>query len=557
MLVVGFLIQLNIQAQTKSTVIKNIDGVEYYIHSIEKGQSLYSLSKLYNVPLDEIYSLNPEAKVSTKPGQELKIPVRIPKIAVITPTASTQNINSVNEIDSTKYKVYKVASKETIYAITKKFKISEIELKRWNPGLNAQTLKEGQVIIVGEKKPSSIRSVEMATVASVNLNEKMPVADTNKIVIRKEKKNAYQLALLLPFRFDELENVDVQALVKNKSNFPSIPSLALDFYLGFKRAVDSLSKPDFSLSVNLYDIDDKDSAKLAQTVVDPKFEKTDFIFGPLHIYGFKPMAKMAKDFQTPIVSPLTSQNKILFDNIFVSKTNPSQFTLMEELADYCIDSLIKTSEKIILAVSSMNDKREQTFVKAFKKYYNDKQLLKGKTLKDTIQVVRGLVGVKGAYKSDVKNIVIVLSSNEVFISDFTTQLAIFAQKKDITLCGWESVSSLENIDQEYLNQLHYTFPCQYNLTNTGAYKNMVDEYKADQNAFPSEYFFIGFDMAIYYLNLLKLHGPGYVIYLDQFPSESSYMRFKFVHPDNNTGFDNRGGYIFTYTDYSLRLTGWK
>lgn len=549
-----FITELFLSAQTKSTQIQKINGSDFYIHKIEKGQSLYSISKLYEVSLDEIYNQNPEAKGGTKSGQEIKIPVKSKTQIVNTATVQTKTTPTVSPstpIDTNQYIVYKVGSKETLYAITKKLNITEAELKIYNPSLITGGLKEGQQLIVGEKKKNPIRGVTQAT-----LNAGIKDSISNR-TITIPKKQAYKLALILPFRFEESVNLDIPLMVKNKTNFPAIPALALDFYLGFKRAIDSLSSSDFSVSIDLYDIDDKDSAKLAQTVKDPKFKQTDFIFGPLHAYGFKPVAQMAKDLGVPIVSPVTQQNKILFNNVYVSKTNPSQFTLLEGLADYCIDSLIKTNENIILAMPNVKDLKEENFAKAFKKYYNDKQKALGKTSKDTVSVVKGLEGVKKAFKNDVRNVVVILSSNQVFISDFTTQLAIYASKKDVILCGWQSVSTLDNIDQEYLNQLHYTFPSQYNLTNTSAYSNLIENYKSNQSSYPGEYFFIGFDIAHYYLKLLKEQGPGFVLQLDKFPQETNYSRFNFVRPDNNTGFDNRGTFIFTYQDYSLRKTGWK
>ncbi|HRH10159.1 MAG TPA: LysM peptidoglycan-binding domain-containing protein [Bacteroidia bacterium] len=542
-------------SQSKSTVIQKINGSDFYIHKIEKGQSLYSISKLYDVSLDEIYNQNPEAKTGTKSGQEIKIPVKNKAQTVNTPTvqAKTNTITSTGQspIDTNQYIVYKVGAKETLYAITKKLNITEAELKLYNPSLLTQGLKEGQQLIVGEKKKSPANHVSTATLSS-------SVKDSiSNRVINIPKKQAYKLALILPFRFEESVNLDIPLMVKNKTNFPAIPALALDFYLGFKRAVDSLSAGDFSVNIDLYDIDDKDSIKLAQTVKDPKFKQTDLIFGPLHAYGFKPMAQMAKDLGIPIVSPVTQQNKILFNNVYVSKTNPSQFTLLESLADYCIDSLIRSNENIILAMPSVKDPKEDNFAKAFKKYYNDRQKALGKTAKDTITVVKGLEGVKRVYKQDVKNVIVILSTNQVFLSDFTTQLAVYAAKKDVVLCGWQSVTALDNIDQEYLNQLHYTFPCQYNLTNTSAYAGVIESYRSLQSSYPGEYFFIGFDIAHYYLKLLKEQGPGFVIQLDKFPQETNYTRFNFVRPDANTGFDNRGTFIFTYQDYSLRKTGWK
>lgn len=547
-------------AQTKSTNIQTIGGSTYYIHKIEKGQSLYSISKLYNVTLDDIYANNPDAKSGVKAGQEIKIPSKA-AVATSTPsviiktnttTVSSSTIN-VDASDTSRYKTYVVGKKETLYAITKKFNITEAELKILNPILINQGLKEGQVIVIGEK-PQRVAVKQ-------NLDIKQPVNNPDSInphVIHRNKKNSYNISLILPFKLEQTLAMDVNSLAKSNSNFPVVPALAVDFYLGFKRAVDSLNTKDYELSLDLYDVDDRDSMKLSQLINDNKFKQTDFIFGPLYASGFKIIAQKAKENAIPIVSPITQQNKMLFDNVYASKTNPSQFTLMENLAEYCIDSLALNGAKVIIVAPAYGmDSKEAGYIKAFKKYYNDRQKILGKPVSDTITQVKGLAGVKAAYTPGVKNVIITLSNNLVFIADFTTQLAIFAEKKDITLCGWQNISTIDNIDQEYLNQLRFTFPYQNNLTNMESYGPLISEYKANQNTYPGEYYFMGFDIGMYYLKNLKNEGPDFIHNLDKLSTETNYMRFEFTRPDNTTGFDNRGTYIFQYNNYQYRRTGWK
>src|SRR6478735_5532965 len=116
-----------IMAQTKSTNIQTIDGKKYYIHKIEKSQSLFSISKIYNVSLDDIYRLNPELKTNgAKVNQEIKIPFNP---TVIAPSGTVSlNSPSLTPIDTNRYFTHKVAKSETIYSITRKYKISEKEL---------------------------------------------------------------------------------------------------------------------------------------------------------------------------------------------------------------------------------------------------------------------------------------------------------------------------------------------------------------------------------------------------------------------------------------------
>lgn len=557
-----------ISAQTKSSDVQTISGKKFYIHKIEKSQSLYAISKLYQVSLEDIYTHNPEVKSGAKAGQAIKIPFSpTPTSAVV--QVSPNSATSITPIDTTKFITHKVLKGETTYSLLKKFNLSEKQLQSFNPQLIAG-LKEGDLIIIGEKnkhKPvvhkESVAHKETAH-AKENKQQLFVKEKTNPSVvdssalkpILKEKKSSYRVALILPFRLENIVNTEMSELAKNQSPFPTVSALALDFYLGFKNASDSLTEAGFEVNIDTYDIDDKDSLKIVQLTQDNTLKNYDLIFGPLHASSFKTISKKAKEFHVPIVSPITQQNKILYNNVYTSKTNPSQFTLIESLADYCIDSLKKQNANIFLMAAFEKDKREIQFINAFKKYYNERMVSLGK-IKDTLSITKDINAVKNNYSPTTKNVVITFSENEVFIVDFSRQLAIFADKKDIVLAGWQTISEMDNIDQEYLNQLQYTFPHQFNVIDTAAYKSAIQTYQLKQETFPSENFFMGYDVATYYLKQLKEQGPNFIYKLNAFPMDLNYMRFKYSRPDNATGFDNRGAFIFRYNNYRLQKTGWK
>jgi LysM repeat protein len=560
LMVMVLLSAAGMHAQTKSTNIQTVDGKKYYLHKIEKSQSLYAISKLYNVSLDDLYKYNPELKAGAKANQEIKIPYG--PVAAITPLPPPAVPSaSVLAIDTNKYQTYKISKGETLYSLTRKFNLSEKELLNYNPSLSTG-LREGQVIITGEKNRKKfsipVSPSKPAPVAAPREKPVNMVVDTmlNRFV-SKPTKTDYRIALMLPFKLEQTLGVDNNELVRSNSNFPNMPALSVDFYLGFKKAVDSLNSSGFEINLNLYDVDEKDSAKSAEISLDPDFKQLDMIFGPLHASTFKIVSKRAKDAGIPIISPITQENKILHNNMYISKTSPSKYTLMESLADYLIDSLIKNNANIILMTLNEKDRKELAFVSAFKKYYNERQRSLGKTLRDTVTLARGMYGVKQHYRAGAANFIVCLSSNQVFFTDFATQLALFADNKDITLCGWQAITEVDNIDQAYLEALHYTFPYQYNINHLSAYKVLIEDYKRLQETTPGEYFYIGFDIAYYYLSQLRDKGPDFVHTLDQLPMETNYMRFRFTHPDRQTGFDNRGVYIFKYKNYQISSTGWK
>ena len=75
----GIALSSNVNAQTPSVRSKEttkIGGKEYYMHHVKQGETLWGLSKAYNVTVEEIESLNPEVKKGLKAGHVLGIPVR-------------------------------------------------------------------------------------------------------------------------------------------------------------------------------------------------------------------------------------------------------------------------------------------------------------------------------------------------------------------------------------------------------------------------------------------------------------------------------------------------
>ena len=92
-------------------------------HTVVKGETLYSISKKYNVKPDDILKLNPDAKDGVKENTVLTLPSSVKVVA----TKTTLN----------KYE-YQVQQGETLYAISKKIGISVDEMIKNNP-----TSKEG------------------------------------------------------------------------------------------------------------------------------------------------------------------------------------------------------------------------------------------------------------------------------------------------------------------------------------------------------------------------------------------------------------------------------
>lgn len=98
-------------------------------HTVLRGETLYSISRLYKTPVDTLVMWNQLKDAGIKVGQELRVK---------SPTASVASGKSV---------IYTVKPGETLYQISRQFGISVSELQRQN-GLKGPEIKAGQVLSI-------------------------------------------------------------------------------------------------------------------------------------------------------------------------------------------------------------------------------------------------------------------------------------------------------------------------------------------------------------------------------------------------------------------------
>jgi LysM repeat protein len=108
------------------------------IHKVAPKETLFSISKLYGVTMDEIRQWNNLTDNSLSVGQELTIKKKN--------TASSNQ--AVQQTTSAPKKgMHVVAEKETMYSITRQYGITVDQLRQWN-NLQGNELKIGQVLVV-------------------------------------------------------------------------------------------------------------------------------------------------------------------------------------------------------------------------------------------------------------------------------------------------------------------------------------------------------------------------------------------------------------------------
>jgi LysM repeat protein len=116
-------------AQIATAKIETINGKEYYIHTVKKGETLSGIAKTYKSSLADVLNNNPGKENRIDIGDHIKIPVtarnrRTNDPPVIHQTTTTGKEHQVE---------HKVEKGETIYGIAKKYKTTQDAIYELNP----------------------------------------------------------------------------------------------------------------------------------------------------------------------------------------------------------------------------------------------------------------------------------------------------------------------------------------------------------------------------------------------------------------------------------------
>ena len=567
----------------------------HFIHTVTKGQSLYSISSMYNVPIADIVKANPGSDKRINVGQVLKIPqtnvenqvifhtiqpgetlyklsvrhgvsvericranpglsadnFRIGQVIAIPPKVkSTENASDASSQSSPKQEVkneeplkpkcrdmHKIKRKETVYSISRMYNITEEELIAANPEIKGEKLKRGKFLCIPYSKKETAQST----------NKVEPNADstlTDAQLFAKNKKEVRKIstikaAIVLPFNTDGTGTRDEQVRM-------------VEYYEGFLMAVDSLKRK--GVSVDLYTYDSgKTTASINSVLNKPEMKNMDIIFGPAHSDQVQAMADFAQKNQIRLVVPFSQKNEV-FNNPYVFQINTMQSYLYSEVYEHFIRKFPNVHVVFLDAETGHNDKDE--FIKGLKNELQNKNIsfkeLKGEAINPE--------GMKLVVDSLRENVIIPTSGKSVVLTKVLPQLIITGREHpnyNMKLFGypeWQTytddyLSSFFELDTYFYSSFYTNnlFPAAIQFTQ--AYRKWFSKDMA--NTMP-KYGMLGFDTAFFFLQGLSLYGSNFEDSMNQMQVTPIQTGFKFERVNNWGGFINRKVFFVNFTkNYEL------
>lgn len=265
-------------------------------HTIQKGETLYALTKLYRVTAADICAANPGLSAANfKIGAVVLIPEASSKATAEkkdTVTVKVQEHRGIAGSDCRE--MHAVKRKETLYSIARDFGVTFQELQEANP----ETKKEGFVL-----KKKMVLCIPYHDVAA----EQKKAAPTNEELFHQAKKPSSGLSLI---------RMGVILPLKEKT---ATAKRALDYYRGLLMAVDSLKRTGLSFEIHTFDAG-QTAEDLEKVLQKPEMSSLDIIFGPVDPTQIQAVSKLSKTSKIPVVVPFYSRSEEV-------RTNPYLFVL--------------------------------------------------------------------------------------------------------------------------------------------------------------------------------------------------------------------------------------
>jgi LysM repeat protein/ABC-type branched-subunit amino acid transport system substrate-binding protein len=524
-------------------------------HTVLAKETLFSLSKRYNVTIDELYRYNPVLTDGLKTGQVLNIPDRSGAIPAPVEEQTKPRPQEPQEKKAeagieVKYTDHIVQKKETLYSISKKYDVEVNDILKANPGLTGE-LEKNQVLRIPVSVP--VRAVEQTQPVTVTAVEPEKEADHNAAGPCSPingRNQQYRVALLIPFMLEEADSISLgdPTSLRLPSDYRSLSFI--QFYEGALVAIDSLSRAGMNVKVYVFDADAGEHVtKTRRILANPEMAGMDLIIGPFFAKSFEMVAEFAASHSIPVVNPLSQRSEILNENPYVFKAQPSAWSQYNETARYIANNFNNANILIIRRNADENSGMAATIKSSVTKFSSGNA-----SIKEAIYSQSFDAGLLNNLVAGKKNVVIMLTSDKALLPALLRKMNDARAKYDITLFGLPDWEDLE-LDSHYLlnldTHLYNGWFVDYSRQNVKDFViNFNERFKAEPEQ--KAHAFLGYDVSLYFLGNLFNYGRGFSNCISSADYKGLSTGFTFWKTEGG-GYENTSSSVYELKEYKRKL----
>jgi len=497
--------QLQIGEELKIPAKKELSAnTDFYFHKVEKQETIYKLTQLYQIKEKELVKCNPVLKDRGLQVGEL---IRIPKNSI----SDTIFVKTENLHDSAAFQI--------------------------SPQHEIDSTLYSRCIDPGYDK---IHSYKVAFFIPLYLNTNDTIGKFIDIITKDSDGNE---SITTQPRTSNIEDQ-----IYNKSE------IFIQFYEGAMLAINDLKKQGLSFEIHTFDTRN-DSLYVAEMLKNNNFDDYDLFIGPFFGENLNLVGDYAWEHQINIVSPLSLKSSFIDHNPYAFQVSPPFDVQMKHASEFLND--FDTKNYIVIHDgNNLNQEYISLFKRQLFSQMNKDNFNQIKYNEVFYYDARDSV-LMSAFSPNIDNIVIVPSNDRAFVSDVMGKLNGYSSQYKIITFGQPRWQRFDNIELDYFHH-----------TNTHIFSNsfidyknpMVDRFVNDYRFFykgePDKSAFQGYDITKYFLTALNKYGHDFrkCIHMHQIPLLQT--DFNFVPYSDQGGYQNTAIFILEYTpDYRLIKDG--
>ena len=511
-------------------------------HVIKPGETLYRLSKMYNVTTEEICAANPGLGINNfKAGEEIIIPVKQqeeqqeePKNVVKATEPQVTVEKKKEEKEQIIIGTHTVKRREKIESICEDYNITKEELIKANPILKEKKLKRKMVLNI--PAPSKRGSV------IVNIEKD----GEKKVVAGGAIEPNIEEVKLLPqgFKDDKVLNVAVILSFLLDSYAPKEQSRMIEFYQGMLMAVEQLKREGYSFIINTYDAGQKE-ASLDSLLASGSLDNVELIIGASYPKHNKEPAKYAKEREIPLVLPFANKKDEAVNNPMVYVANGIQQFILPQVSERFVKTF--PNANVVFVEDEENNKKE--FIKSLTKELKKNDIPYSTLPIELITNPDTIIPVITTVYQEEREMIIVPTSSSATTLKAVLPALLEAKSTDTTgvakykVFGYPEWQIHANETREQMYELdtyiYATFYSHYSLPRVAEFQ---DEYirwynNSIQNIYP-RYGMLGYDMGYFFLLAASLYGNQIHEKINETPFSPVQSDFKFEKIGNKDGYVN-------------------
>jgi len=536
------------------TKIKNRDtSPDFFYHKVKQGETLFSLSQKYYVTVEEIIENNPVVKYGLKTDQILKIP---------------NNFKKNREEQKKEYFLYTVKQNDTLYSLSKKYNISIEDLLKLNPDAK-NGIKIGQKLKIPKtsKTNNEISENDTETKDTIDntpnkgLNDPLYFTEPGILPcshFEYEKGKSFEVVLLLPLFLEK----NLQYISRyNKEKDPMFYKNTKRFtelYEGLLLALQKIKNQGLSVNLKVFDTEN-DSLKVQNIMASLNYPDVDLIIGPVYSKNVIIASEYASKHHINLISPLSKNLSLLNNNPFLFQAVPS----INAETDKVSEILRKQNDSTNIILIHDGSENQLKIINRFKENFTLYDTLKLLTDTSVFKIIKYDSDIKmmdeeqskinHALKRNFNNIVYIPSDNEVFVTQIIDKLYAADDSMHIEIIGSDNWINFQNINSATLNKLSFNFISPFYVDyNSSDVKDFIKRYRMTYETEPSYFAFQAYDITSYFLNSLRKYGRIFQFCIsekDAFPNPHGLIyNFNFERINKTGGFENKNVFILKFND---------